>query len=282
VRTRLDDRPTTAQRPEAAAVAVPTHVRGAQRRRLQRALGRAAAAYPLREESGPATWTEPLAQIRYAALEIGRRAHARGVLDSPDDVFWLDQDELRAVATGAAPDPRTPADRRRRAESAGTHAPPPTLGANPGPPGTEDLPSPARWLNEGLLWLVGRMLEPARLSAGAASGSDLAGVGAAHGRATGPVRVVRHDRDLDGVRPGDVLVCPTLDAGWTVVLPTVAALVTDSGGTLSHSAIMAREFGVPTVVASGNASTVLTDGQLVEVDGDQGTVQLRGSSAASG
>jgi phosphohistidine swiveling domain-containing protein len=84
------------------------------------------------------------------------------------------------------------------------------------------------------------------------------------------------------VRRGDVLVCPTLDAGWTVVLPTVAALVTDSGGTLSHSAIMAREFGVPTVVASGNASTVLTDGQLVEVDGDQGTVQLRGSSAASG
>jgi hypothetical protein len=72
-----------------------------------------------------------------------------------------------------------------------------------------------------------------------------------------------------------------LDAGWTVVLPTVAALVTDSGGVLSHSAIMAREFGVPTVVASGNASTVLTDGQLVEVDGASTVTRPSPGSAAT-
>ena len=125
------------------------------------------------------------------------------------------------------------------------------------------------------------MLEPSRLSTRAARGHDVVGVSAARGVATGTVRVVRHDLDVERLRPGDVLVCATLSAAWTVVLPTVVAVVTDSGGVLSHSAIMAREFGLPAVVAAGDASRVLVDGQLVEVDGDAGIVRIKGSTAAT-
>jgi pyruvate,water dikinase len=259
---------------------VPDAVRGVGRERLEHAVARAAAAYPLREESGPVTWTEPLAVVRYAALEIGRRGHARGLLDAPEDVFWLDHDEVRAVAAGAGPGRDVPGRRRHAAVLAEATTPPPTLGQNPGQPRTDDLPEPARRLNEGLVWLVGRMLEPGRLAARAEPDHDVAGVGVARGRAAGTVRVVRHDRDLERVRPGDVLVCPAVAAAWTVVLPTVAAVVTDSGGTLSHSAIMAREFGVPAVAATGDASRVLTDGRVVEVDGDAGLVRVRESTAA--
>ncbi len=249
---------------------------------LESVLARARAAYPLREESGPTTWTEPLALVRYAALEIGRRARARGVLDREDDVFWLGVDDVRALTAGAAPDRHLPAARRHDAARAGATTPPPTVGRNPGPPPTDELPAPARWINEGLLWLVGRMLEPARLATRAAPDRDITGVAASRGRAAGPVRVVRHHDDLARLRPGDVLVCPTLLAAWTAVLPTVAAVVTDSGGTLSHSAIMAREFGVPAVVATGDASRILTDDQVVEVDGSAGSVRLRESTAGRG
>ncbi|WP_433781429.1 PEP-utilizing enzyme [Actinomycetospora sp. CA-101289] len=259
---------------------VPDAVDGPARVRLQRARARAAAAYPLREESGPVTWTEPLALIRYAALEVGRRARSRGTLDSIEDVFWLDHDEIRALASGMTVDRRVPATRRHDATLAEHSTPPPLLGQNPGPPRIDDLPNPARWLNEGMVWLVGRMLEPSRLAARAVVDRDVDGVAAARGRATGTVRVVRHDRDLEELRPGDVLVCPTFASAWTVVLSTVGALVTDSGGVLSHSAIMAREFGVPAVVATGDASRVLIDGQLVEVDGDAGLVRVTGSMAA--
>ena len=149
-----------------------------------------------REESGPVTWTEPLALVRYAALEIGRRARSRGVLDAADDVFWLDDDEVRSVAVGGTPDRRLPAMRRHDAALTATTPPPPILGRNPGQPPIDDLPAPARWLNEGMIWLVGRMLEPSRLSTRAARGHDVIGVGAARGVGIGTVRVVHRDRDV--------------------------------------------------------------------------------------
>ena len=79
---------------------------------------------------------------------------------------------------------------------------------------------------------------------------------------------------------GDVLVCATLSAAWTVVLPAVVALVTDSGGVLSHSAIMAASSACPPSSPTGDASRVLFDGQLVEVDGDAGIVRIKGSTVA--
>ena len=98
------------------------------------------------------------------------------------------------------------------------------------------------------------------------------GVGASPGRASGSVRIVR---DLDGfgaVNPGDVLVCRTTDPAWTPLFGIVAAVVTETGGALSHAAIVARELGVPAVVGAADAMTLLAGAEQIAVDGGNGTV----------
>ncbi len=85
-------------------------------------------------------------------------------------------------------------------------------------------------------------------------------------------RIVRDLPDL--LQPGDVLVCPITSPAWSVLFPNVKALVADAGSVLSHSAIIAREFAIPAVVATGNATSVIRDGQLVTVDGTTGSVEV--------
>jgi pyruvate,water dikinase len=80
------------------------------------------------------------------------------------------------------------------------------------------------------------------------------------------------ETEFDKIRAGDVLVCPVTSPVWSVLFPSVGALVTNSGGILSHPAIIAREYGIPAVVATANATATLKDGQVVVVDGDAGTV----------
>ena len=93
---------------------------------------------------------------------------------------------------------------------------------------------------------------------------------------TGPVRVVMGEHEFGKLRAGDVLVCPVTSPVWSVLFPSVGALVTDTGGLLSHPAIIAREYRVPAVVATGNATGLLRDGQVVRVDGTAGTVEVVG------
>jgi phosphoenolpyruvate synthase/pyruvate phosphate dikinase len=103
----------------------------------------------------------------------------------------------------------------------------------------------------------------------------LGGIAASPGRHTGPVRVVMDEFDFRKLRPGDVLVCPVTSPVWSVLFPSVGALVTDTGGLLSHPAIIAREYGVPAVVATGNATALLRDDQVVTVDGTTGRIEVQ-------
>jgi pyruvate,water dikinase len=82
------------------------------------------------------------------------------------------------------------------------------------------------------------------------------------------------ERQFDKIQPGDVVVCPTTSPVWSIVFPSLGALVTNSGGILSHPAIIAREYGIPAVVGTGNATAVLSDGQRVTVDGATGVIEL--------
>lgn len=100
----------------------------------------------------------------------------------------------------------------------------------------------------------------------------LRGTGASGGRASGPVRVVRGPDDFAAVRPGDVLVCRETDPAWTPLFGVVAAVVTETGGLLSHAAIVARELRVPAVLGVPAATDVLRGAGTVTVDGDAGTV----------
>jgi pyruvate,water dikinase len=111
----------------------------------------------------------------------------------------------------------------------------------------------------------------------AGSGEDirsLKGIGASKGTARGIARVLSNADELHRVQPGEVLVCESTSPNWTPAFAKIAACVCDGGGTLSHAAIVGREYGVPTVTAVGLATLVIKDGDEVEVDGTAGTVTV--------
>jgi phosphoenolpyruvate synthase/pyruvate phosphate dikinase len=104
------------------------------------------------------------------------------------------------------------------------------------------------------------------------SGALVSGTPASGGTATGPVCVIREPSEFAKLSSGDILVCPYTNPAWTPLIQRAAAVVVDSGAIGSHAAIVAREYGIPAVMGTGEGTTVLKDGQLVTVDGDQGQV----------
>ena len=247
------------------------------RARFERALARAERAYPVREDNEFLTTSVPLALLRYRVLEIGRRLAARGQLGRRDDVFFLTLEETRAALhDGQA---RRALVSRRKGERAfiEQHPGPATYGKDPGPPPPLDaLPAEARFTMTALLWYIDRIFETATSSQVQQPGIPaLGGIAASPGRHTGPVRVVMDESEFGKLRPGDVLVCPVTSPVWSVLFPSVGALVTDTGGLLSHPAIIAREYAVPAVVATGNATALLGDDQVVTVDGGAGRIEVR-------
>lgn len=115
--------------------------------------------------------------------------------------------------------------------------------------------------------------ERAREAAAPAAGGAFAGIPCSPGRAEGPARVVADLADAERLRPGDILVTRFTDPGWTPKFGLLAAVVTETGGLLSHAAVIAREYGIPAVLAVEGATRRLRDGQTVRVDGGRGTVE---------
>ncbi len=266
----------------AAAEAVLAGRGAADRERFTRALERALRAYPVREDNEVSTISAPFALLRRAAREVGRRLADRGLLADADDAFLLEPEELLAALRDGA-DRRELAD-RRAGERAWVlaHPGPASYGPPPAPPPPlAALPAEARLSNGAFLWAVEQILgpeaAPGRTSptgrTASADGVLLTGIPASAGSYTGPVRVVRSEAEFSRVQPGDVLVCPVTSPVWSVLFPSIGALVTDAGGALSHPAIIAREYGLPAVVATVEGTTRLHDDQLVTVDGTTGTVR---------
>jgi rifampicin phosphotransferase len=247
-----------------------------QRQRLRAALADARRVWPVREDNLAYTDAMPAGLVRRAMLEIGRRLVDAGVLHRADDACWLELDEVRELLRrGSVDGTEPPAERalRRRAERAWVqaHPGPVTLGAPPeDPPDLRALPEAVRQTTGAVLWA----LEQEFSHAADDDTGGIAGTPASPGRYTGTVRIVRSDRDFGSIRPGDVLVCPITTPAWSLNFSRIGALVTDAGGALSHAAIVAREHGIPAVVATGRATTDLRDGQLVTVDGAAGTVTI--------
>ncbi|HWD82442.1 MAG TPA: PEP/pyruvate-binding domain-containing protein [Kribbella sp.] len=106
------------------------------------------------------------------------------------------------------------------------------------------------------------------------SPASFSGTPASRGLATGPARIVRGPSDFPKVHPGDILVCPYTDPSWTPLLTIAAGVITESGGILSHAAIVAREQSIPAVVAVPQATTRIPDGTPLTVNGTTGTIHL--------
>jgi pyruvate,water dikinase len=106
------------------------------------------------------------------------------------------------------------------------------------------------------------------------TGDTLRGVGASAGQVTATARVIGGPADFGRLQPGDVLVASVTTPAWTSLFALAAGVVTDIGGPLSHSSIVAREYGIPAVLGTNVASRRIPDGARVRVDGDTGTVTV--------
>ncbi|MFX0055212.1 MAG: PEP/pyruvate-binding domain-containing protein [Candidatus Hermodarchaeota archaeon] len=108
------------------------------------------------------------------------------------------------------------------------------------------------------------------------SDSLLVGIPASQGKVSGRVRVLRTIHEISNVRAGDILVVPRTDPGWTPVFSRIAGLITETGGILSHGAVVSREYGIPAVTNIRNACDLLKTGELVSIDGNKGTAVIHG------
>lgn len=207
------------------------------------------------------------ALLRYFYLKVGQWLVAKGQLATPDDVFMLHADELRAIATN---DP-TARDtdwrglvpqRRAEFDAAWELTPPPFIGPPPDAP-TGDNP-----LERGMMRFFGVPPQPS------SNPDELRGTPGSRGVATGPARVARTLDDARALLPGEILVTVTTMPPWTPLFGVAAAVVTESGGPLSHCAIVAREYGIPAVVGTFGATAAIVTGQQITVDGGSGVVKL--------
>jgi pyruvate,water dikinase len=105
-------------------------------------------------------------------------------------------------------------------------------------------------------------------------GVELRGAPASPGTVEGVARVVIDVRQIRDVRAGDILVCPITSPAWAPIFTKVEAVVTDIGGVMSHAAIVCREYGLPAVVGTGRATSQISTGQRIRVDGTAGTVTI--------
>lgn len=142
------------------------------------------------------------------------------------------------------------------------------------PPSIDFLPREPRLIMESLIWSFNQMMEYEGSKREQKVGETLTGIPASAGQYTGPVRIILDENEFHKIQPGDVMVCPTTSPVWSVLFHSIGALVTDTGGLLSHPAIIAREYRIPAVVATGNATSLLHDGETVRVDGTTGKMEL--------
>lgn len=202
-----------------------------------------------------------LSTIRRLLAPVSQELIANGRLEHPDDVYLLTLPELRAALAGA--DVRGVVHRRR--EELAVEA--------------QRRRVPRILLSDGS--------EPAAAApdCGPRTGDDggpdlLAGAGASAGRVTGPARVILDPRGAH-LAPGEILVAPSTDPGWTPLFLTAGGLVMEMGGPMSHGAIVAREYGIPAVVGVPGATERIHTGQTISVDGAAGTVSLGPSPGPS-
>jgi rifampicin phosphotransferase len=260
---------------EAAVADIRGKVPEQHRAEFDELLGEARLTYRLRDERGVFSdiWASGL--MRRAVLEGGRRVADRGRIHDPVHLIDAGFDEMCSlVSDGSGPSADELAARAaERASRAGT-ATPRSLGDPPPPP-----PDPS-----GLPPDVARLMRATGIALGHLFGSSeaehdeqvLRGLAASPGTYEGPARLISGPSEFDRIVNGDVLVTQSTTEAFNILLPLLGAIVTDSGGLLSHSAIVAREYGIPGVVGTREATARIADGARVRVDGEAGEVTVLG------
>ncbi len=187
-------------------------------------------------------------------LEIGRILQSQEVLQDPQEVFFLTKREIKKLASGQV---------------------------------SQDELKGIRLLvnNRKQDFLKYENTTPAKFLQGQREFNDpppepglvFKGIPASHGVLTAPVRVLKSVEDVWHVRAGEILVVPRTDPGWTPVFSRIGGLITETGGMLSHGAVVSREYGIPAVTNVPNACRVFKTGQTVTIDGNSGLVRIEGA-----
>jgi pyruvate,water dikinase len=220
--------------------------------------------------------------VRRATLELGARLASSEEISDPTDLFFAFKPELFGVMSGGGSSSWAELramipDRRAYFEHWRERGPslPPMLGTIP-----EVVPDP---IMIEVFGLSGQFLETMRGKGGAGSGdasgagaaaavTEVRGFPAAKGVADGVARVITTVADLHLVQPGEILVCGGTTTEWTPAFGIITACVCDTGGSLTHAAIVSREYGIPCVVGTAIATQVVKTGMRIRVDGRAGTV----------
>ncbi|WP_304452089.1 PEP/pyruvate-binding domain-containing protein [Nocardiopsis sp. YSL2] len=242
---RGEDRGSRSERALARLLTHPL-LRGRRaRKRMTRWVRAAQQGMAFREDSH-FYFTASLPALRRSLLEIGSRLEKAGVVDEPFDVFHLRMEEVREVE-----DVETmPAEQAERLRSLVR----------------------ARAAKRAELTGV-RMIDPARVFPPKNTGNALVtGAPASAGTATGTARIILDASDFHRLDSGDVLVCPYTNPSWTPLFQRAVAVVVDTGAVASHAAIVAREYGIPSVMGTGSGTTTISDGDRITVDGGTGRV----------
>ena len=242
--------------------------------RFERILKSAQITYPIKEDCEYATFEVPIASLRYALLELGQRMTEYGNLETPEDIFFLELDEAVEGFRNSIDMRTRVADKKAEFDYAKSH-PGPAYYGKPVSPQPIPIPEFEEFV-QGIFWALGQYFGVAQVYERNID-AEIIGSAASLGQYTGPVCIVKDESEFDKLKSGDVLVCPITKPSWTLLFHKVGALITDVGGILSHPAIIAREYGIPAVVATRDATSKLRDGQIVTVDGDNGKVQLSGN-----
>lgn len=249
---------------QAATARLLARLRDPQRALFLKLLGWAQGFAPLRED-GLADVGLGWPVVRRMLREIGRRLVQSGAANGVDDVFWLTEGEVRALGLALdagehVPDQR-PLVAERRVTWSREHALTPPM----------SLP-----LHQGIKLMGVDLTEFMPAQTEQAQGNVIRGIGASPGVVTGSARVLHGPAEFDQMRHGDILVARITTPAWTPLFVLAAGVVTDVGGPLSHSSIVAREYGIPAVLGTGVATERLRSGQQVVVDGDAGMVRVVG------
>jgi pyruvate,water dikinase len=126
-----------------------------------------------------------------------------------------------------------------------------------------------------MLWGITReTLDQWLRASGEEAVSEIKGFAASSGVVEGPARIVKSVEEISRLQKGDILVCQVTNPTWAPIFQKIAAAVSDIGGSMSHAAIVAREYGLPAVVGTGNATSRIKDGQRIRVDGGRGVVTI--------
>ncbi len=217
--------------------------------------------------------------------EYGALLRDHGFWSREEDVFHLTHYELESaivdlmLSWSSGSDPLGPkrwpgivAERQRAIETWAEATVPPALGVVP-----DVIDDPAIVM----LWGITRESLDAWLSDGEGNPNELKGFAACSGVVEGTARVVKSVKEIDRIEPGDILVCQVTNPTWSPLFQKISAAVSDIGGSMSHMAIVAREYGLPAVVGTGSATQKIRDGARIRVDGGRGLVTILDEAEAA-